>query len=66
MGSHIVAEGWENWRNPENEKTARYSEYGSTGLGANAKARVTWSRQLTKKEAQAITLQSVMGDWKVE
>ena len=66
MGNHIVAEGWENWRNPENEKTARYAEYGSTGPGANANARVTWSRQLTKKEAQAITLQSVMGDWKVE
>ena len=66
MGNHIVAEGWENWRNPENEKTARYAEYGSTGPGANTNARVTWSRQLTKKEAQAITLQSVMGDWKVE
>ena len=66
MGSHIVAEGWENWRNPENEKTARYAEYGSTGPGANAKARAPWARQLTKKEAQAITLQSVLGDWKVE
>ena len=66
MGSHIVAEGWENWRNPENEKTARYAEYGSTGPGANAKARAPWARQLSKKEAQAITLQSVMGDWKVE
>ncbi|MBQ6203203.1 MAG: pectin esterase [Prevotella sp.] len=65
MGSHIVPEGWENWRNPENEKTARYAEYGSTGPGANPQSRVTWARQLTKKEAQSITLQNVMGDWKL-
>jgi pectinesterase len=38
-------------------------EYGSTGPGANAKARVAWAKQLTKKEAQQITLQAVMGDW---
>ena len=63
MDSHIRPEGWENWRNPDNEKTARYMEYGSTGPGANAKARVAWAKQLTKKEAQQITLQAVMGDW---
>lgn len=66
MGSHIVPQGWENWRNPENEKTARYAEYGSTGPGANAKARVSWARQLTKKEVQQITLQAVMGDWEIK
>ena len=66
MGSHIVPQGWENWRNPENEKTARYAEYGSTGPGANAKARVSWARQLTKKEIQQITLQAVMGDWEIK
>lgn len=66
MGSHIVPQGWENWRNPENEKTARYAEYGSTGPGANAKARVSWAHQLTKKEVQQITLQAVMGDWEIK
>ncbi|MBD0367202.1 MAG: pectin esterase, partial [Flavisolibacter sp.] len=51
MGDHIVKEGWDNWRNPENEKTALYAEYKSYGPGANAEGRVKWSKQLTAKEA---------------
>lgn len=55
MGPHITATGWHNWNNPDNEKTARYSEYGSTGPGAApADARAAWSRRLTQKEAQDI------------
>ncbi len=54
MGKFMRPEGWENWRNPENEKTARYQEYGSTGEGANPEGRVKWSRQLTKKEAEKL------------
>ena len=34
FGSHIRPEGWDNWRNKENEKTARYAEFGNTGEGA--------------------------------
>ncbi|MDE6562088.1 MAG: pectin esterase [Muribaculaceae bacterium] len=45
MGDHITAAGWDNWRNPENEKTARYFESGSKGPGANASARVNWARK---------------------
>lgn len=53
MGGHIVPEGWNNWRDPANEKTARYSEYGSTGAGAPKKGeRAGWSRSLTEKEAE--------------
>ena len=59
LGSHIRAEGWENWRNPDNEKTARYAEYNNTGDGATTSGRVAWSRQLSKKEAQKITLDEV-------
>ena len=59
MGSHILREGWENWRNPDNEKTAFYAEYNSTGLGANAAGRVKWSRQLTMKEAEEYTLKNI-------
>ena len=51
LGKHIVPAGWHNWRNPENEKTARYAEYGSTGEGASADARVKWAKQLIRKEA---------------
>lgn len=66
LGGHIQPEGWENWRNPENEKTARYLEYNNTGEGARKEQRVSWSKQLTKKEAQNITLETVFhqtSDW---
>ena len=55
LGNHIRPEGWENWRNPDNERTARYYEYGNTGPGARTDQRVSWSHQLTKREAEAIT-----------
>lgn len=61
MGAHIKATGWNNWRNPENEKTARFSEYKSTGPGANPDARVSWSRQLTDAEAAAYTVRNILG-----
>jgi len=59
LGSHIRPEGWENWRNPENEKTARYAEYNNRGAGAQPQHRVGWSRQLSKKEAAQITPEKV-------
>ena len=61
MGEHIKPEGWNNWRNPTNELTARYAEYNSTGPGANPDNRFKWTRQLTKEEAVKITIESVMG-----
>ncbi|MGH8022331.1 MAG: pectinesterase family protein [Limisphaerales bacterium] len=61
MGPHIKPEGWNNWRNPSNELTARYSEYDSSGPGANPSDRVKWSKQLTTKEAAQITVRSVLG-----
>ena len=54
----ILPEGWHQWR-PEAVKTARYLEYNNRGEGADTKHRVGWSRQLTKKEAEQITLQRV-------
>lgn len=60
MGGHIKPQGWNNWGKAENEKTARYSESGSTGPGANPEKRVTWSRQLTRVEAEKITIESVL------
>lgn len=61
LGNHIVAKGWDNWRNKENEKTARYSEYNSKGPGAAPEKRVVWSRQLSDREAAKITKQRVLG-----
>jgi len=42
-----------------NEETARYMEYKNTGEGANASERVAWSKQLTKKEAEAVTVDAI-------
>jgi pectinesterase len=61
MGSHIAPAGWDNWKNPENEKTAYFAEFNSSGPGANAKSRVAWSHQLTAKEAKQYTLKTVFG-----
>ena len=60
MGDHIRPEGWDNWGKPENEKTARYAEYNSTGPGADPERRVAWSKQLTKEEADRITVEAVL------
>lgn len=52
MGKHICPAGWDNWRNPENEKTARYAEFNNTGEGASMNNRVRWCRCLDKNEVK--------------
>ena len=44
MDGHITPAGWDNWRNPDNEKTARYIESGSRGVGSDTARRVSWAR----------------------
>ena len=61
MGSHISPEGWHNWRKPDAENTTFYGEYKSRGEGGNCEDRVSWSHQLTNKEADQITLRNVLG-----
>jgi pectinesterase len=63
MDKHIIAEGWNNWKNPANEQTARYAEYNSYGPGANALMRVKWTKQLTLVEAEKYTVANVLGTW---
>ena len=60
MSEVVRPEGWNNWEKPEAEKTSRYAEFNSTGAGANPKARVAWARQLTRSEAQPITMKNVL------
>ena len=64
-----MEKGWKEWSNKDNLSTTYYAEYNSRGAGANAKGRVEWSHQLTRKEAARYTLDGVMksaaGDWKV-
>lgn len=62
----IKPEGWDNWRNPENEKTVRYMEYNNRGEGADLSKRAKWSKILTNKEAREYTLANVLAgcdDW---
>lgn len=54
MGDHITPTGWDNWRNPDNEKTARYLESGSKGPGADISKRAGWTRILSAKDAEGI------------
>ena len=58
LPAQIRPEGWHHWQK-EREQTARYMEYQNTGEGAATSQRVSWSRQLTKKEAQLITPERV-------
>lgn len=63
MGEHIKPEGWHNWNNPGNEKTARYAEYKNYGPGADVSKRVSWARQLTNEEAGELDMATFFGDW---
>lgn len=66
LGKHIVLAGWHNWGKQSNEETARYMEYKNTGEGANASESVAWSKQLTKKEAETVTVDAIFrtqSDW---
>lgn len=47
--------GWDNWSNPDNERTARYGEYGCTGEGASQDKRVKWARTLSADDAKTLT-----------
>ena len=64
----IRPEGWHHWRE-EAKQTARYLEYNNRGEGAATDKRAAWSRQLSKKEAQKVTLDNVFSindTWKPE
>ena len=59
MGAHILPQGWDNWRNAENEKTVLYAEFNSTGPGAGTAARVKWSKQLNAKQVKRYTVANI-------
>lgn len=66
LGRHIVPQGWDNWRNKENEKTARYAEFKNSGEGADKSGRVGWAAQLSDKEMKMIIFKNVFslsGEW---
>lgn len=64
MGQHIRPEGWHNWGNPDNERTAFYAEYKSKGDGYKEGKRVSWSKQLTDEMAKEYTKEKILESWK--
>lgn len=63
MPAGVRAEGWHNWGKPEREQTARYSEFGSTGPGANPEGRVKWARPVDAGEIEGLSPAKVLGGW---
>lgn len=63
MTEVIRPEGWNNWRDPEREKTARLAEFDSRGAGARPENRAAWAKQLTAEAAGKVTPTAVFGDW---
>ncbi len=59
----IRPEGWDNWSNPENEKTAWFAEYNSSGPGNQPDMRVKWAHQLKQSDIERFSLAAVFGDW---
>lgn len=62
LGKQIKPEGWENWSKPDAEKNTFYAEYNNSGEGFQPKKRVTWSHQLTKKEADKYSIENILKD----
>lgn len=63
IGPHIKPEGWSNWNNTDNYKTARYSEYKNYGPSSDSAKRVLWSKQLSDEEVKRYTLSNVFSGW---
>ena len=62
LPKQIAPDGWNNWGNPENEKTTFYAEYKNTGEGADAKSRVAWSKQLSEKDVKEFTPENIFSN----
>ncbi|WP_453990606.1 pectinesterase family protein [Bacillus nitroreducens] len=59
MGEHIHPNGWDNWRNEENEHTSRYIECNSTGPGSDSSERVKWANLISEEETSTYTLENI-------
>jgi len=67
LGSHILPEGWNPWKDErfaDKTKTAFYAEYKNKGKGSNTAKRVDWSHQISKDEAKKYTLKYIFKDYK--
>lgn len=64
IDGRIHPEGWREWTPGKTETytTAHFAEFGSTGPGANDKARVFWADTLSREEAAKWRLEAVFPD----
>lgn len=62
LGAHIKKEGWHDWNKEEVKELAYYAEYKNYGPGASPETRVSWSHQLSDKEAEEYTKEKIL--WK--
>lgn len=62
MGKQIKPEGWQNWSKPEAEKNTFYAEYNCKGEGYLPAKRVSWSHQLSKKQAEKYSTENILQD----
>jgi pectinesterase len=51
LPADVIPDGWNVWGKTDSVPQAYYAEFHSTGPGANAAARVSWSHQLTPRQA---------------
>ncbi|MFK7949727.1 MAG: pectinesterase family protein [Saprospiraceae bacterium] len=58
-GQHIVPEGWKEWSNKDDLATTFYAEFTTE----NIENRVSWSQQLTKRQADFYTKNNILGNW---
>jgi pectinesterase len=60
LGDHIRPAGWDNWSSVEKEKTVFYAEYSNTGPGAPTSQRVSWTNQLSRRQAKKYQSERVL------
>ncbi|EEC71149.1 hypothetical protein OsI_02978 [Oryza sativa Indica Group] len=51
MSSTVRPQGWDDWGDPSNQRTAFYGQYQCYGDGSKTDGRVAWSHDLTQAEA---------------
>ena len=61
MSGVVRPAGWNDWNKSEAHTTARYAEFASYGAGGSPTNRPDWTKQLTKSDAQKITVKTVLG-----
>ena len=63
LGQHIKPEGFSNWNNTDNYKTARFGEYENYGPGAEKSERAAWEKQLNENDIKKYTIENVLSGW---